>query len=117
MHLFFSSDWFKASTRARVANSCRTHLEPERLDSAPKAASSPKAAKAPPCCATPAEKPEAAAAPQLTEEEQQRGAAMQEAVKAKERGNKRFQGRQYQLVRVPCHSQGASLPHCILRSW
>ena len=42
---------------------------------------------------------------------------MQEAVKAKERGNKRFQGRQYQLVRVPCHSQGASLPHCILRSW
>ena len=84
---------------------------------APKAAASPTAAKAPPCCATSAEKPEAAAAPQLTEEEQQRGAAMQEAVKAKERGNKRFQGRQYQLVRVPCHSPGASLPHRILRSW
>ena len=91
-----------------------------RRRSASKAAASPKAAKAPPCCATtPAEKPEAAAAaaPQLTEEEQQRAAAMQEAVRAKERGNKRFQGRQYQLVRVPCHSQGASLPHCILRSW
>ena len=74
-----------------------------RRRSASKAAASPKAAKAPPCCATtPAEKPEAAAAaaPQLTEEEQQRAAAMQEAVRAKERGNKRFQGRQYQLVRA-----------------
>ena len=69
---------------------------------APKAAASPKAAK-PPCCkgAAPAEKPEAAAAPQLTEEEQRRMAAMQAATSAKERGNKRFQGRQYQLVRVP----------------
>ena len=31
LHLFFPSDAFKASTRARVADSCRTHLELERL--------------------------------------------------------------------------------------
>ena len=31
MHLFFPSDWFKASTRARVADSSRTHLARVRV--------------------------------------------------------------------------------------
>lgn len=35
LHLFFPSDSFKASTRARVADSCRTHVASERLAPCP----------------------------------------------------------------------------------
>jgi len=84
---------------ATLAVGAAWYLSSRRRRARVQLAASPKAAPPPPpCCATPAEKPEAAAAPRLTEEEQLQLQQREEAVRAKERGNKRFQGRQYQLA-------------------